>query len=214
MTMQNFQTGLLDHLLARVRSEPYSYDGNIYCDADYTLLTIKNNRIFVHNIFRINYTTYDGQRESNTVKPFLRFSGGEITSGNSDRCMIMLASAEDDKAVGHHPFWYAQVLGIFHCLVYERPNYHFKRINFLWIRWLGRETGFRSGTFARRLDKVGFLEGTSEDSSPFGFVDPEDVIRSSHLIPSFREGKVNDLLGRKSFVQQNSGDWSFYYVGR
>ena len=46
----------------------------------------------------------------------------------------------------------------------------------LWVRWFGRETGFQAGLEARRLDKIGFIEGTECNSYPFGFIDPKDII--------------------------------------
>lgn len=212
---QNFQSSLLDHITARLKNAEYTFDSLLYSDEDYAKISIKNNQLHFHRKFQLHYTSYDGIREQETIKPFLQvLSPDNIVSGNSDHCMIMLASSEDDKIAGDHPFWYAQVLGIFHCSAYSSPLLEFKRLDILWVRWFGRETGFSSGPAARRLDKVGFVEGANNGTSPFGFIDPNDVIRSIHLIPSFHEGREPGLLGTPSFVQAELGDWSFYYVGR
>lgn len=206
--------GLLDHLSARLNDTPYSFDRPLFNGDSYAKLTIKQEMLNFHGMMHINYTSYDGKRKQDTLKPFLHISSSHITSDNSDHCMIMLASSEDDKVAGEHPFWYAQVLAIFHCVAYASPVIEYQRVDILWVRWLGRETGYAAGPEAKRLDKIGFLEGSNSDSSPFGFVNPRDVIRSVQLIPSFQEGHIDNLLGRKSVVQGLSGDWSFYYVGR
>lgn len=177
------------------------------------MLSIKRDLLHFHATMHINYTSYEGVRKQDTLKPFLKISSESCTSGNSDHCMVMLASSEDDKVAGGHPFWYAQVLSIFHCFAYRTPAWDFQRINVLWVRWIGRETGYASGLEAMKLDKVGFIEGGDGDV-PFGFVDPIDVVRSAHLIPSFREGRVSNLFQIKSLVQDKLGDWSFFYVGR
>jgi hypothetical protein len=127
----------------------------------------------------------------------------------------MLASAEEhDIPHNHHPFWYAQVLGIFHVLASSRSSGSTpKRIDFLWIRWMGRDVSIPSGSFpACRLDRVGFVEGNGNSS--FGFVDPQDVIRAAHAIPFFREGRNMMLLRGRSIVQDKDGDWSFFQINR
>ena len=82
-----------------------------------------------------------------------------------------------------------RVLGIFHAnIIYTGPgskNFLSHRIEFLWVRWfeiiqecLGWEQ--------RALDTVKFLPMADEDA--FGFVDPANVLRACHMIPSFADG--------------------------
>lgn len=116
-----------------------------------------------------------------------------------------------------HPYWYARVLGVFHVKVlHVAPNGHYlsgdrrgRRMDFLWVRWLGIEPGYRSGWKARRLDRVGFVPG----ADAFGFVNPEDVIRGAHLIPAFALGRTKDFLG-PSMARDPEGDWLNFYVNR
>ena len=77
-----------------------------------------------------------------------------------------------------HPYWYAQVLGIYHALVSTThpavQTHSAKSMQFLWVQWLGAEPGYRSGSRVARLPKIGFIEATDEDA--FGFLDPDLVI--------------------------------------
>ena len=95
-----------------------------------------------------------------------------------------------------HPYWYAQVLGIYHMHVLTThpaaAKHSAQPMEFLWVRWLGIEPGYRSGSRVARLPKVGFVEVTDQDA--FGFLDPDLVIRGSHLIPAFHSGRTRNLM--------------------
>ena len=56
-------------------------------------------------------------------------------------------------------------------------------MNFLFIRWFGRDLDPRPGWNAKRLIRLGFVSGN--DESAFGFLDPSQVIRAIHLIPAY-----------------------------
>jgi len=117
-----------------------------------------------------------------------------------------------------HPYWYAQVLGIYHATVSTTHSAAAKHsaqpMQFLWVRWLGTEPGYRSGSRMARLPKVGFVEDTDEDA--FGFLDPDLVIRGSHLIPTFCSGRTCDLMpyDGSSFARPTNekDDWVNFYV--
>ena len=85
-------------------------------------------------------------------------------------------------------------------------------INFLFVRWFGRDLSFRSGFKAKRLPRLGFID--SEDSGAFGFLDAQQIIRGVHLIPAFNHGKTTELLGVSMARQpkENHEDWMFYYI--
>ena len=89
----------------------------------------------------------------------------------------------------------------------------FQRYNILWLRWLGRDASYPSGRSARRLHKIGFVEDV-DDATPFGFIDPKDIIRGVHLIPSFADGRSPYLLSSPSFTQDGQGDWMYFYVNQ
>lgn len=147
----------------------------------------------------INYTTYDVRRSQETLKPH--------------QSSVMVHSAEDEP--GSHPFWYAHVLGVFHAEVWDgassaRPC----RMEFLWVRWFGMEPKYRYGSHIAKLPKIGFVSET--DSFAFGFLDPAKVIRASHLIPAFADGRTDSLLATKEPSAARSpgetDDWMNYYV--
>jgi hypothetical protein len=117
-----------------------------------------------------------------------------------------------------HPYWYAQVLGIYHTIVsttHPAASRHSAQpMQFLWVRWLGTEPGYRSGSRVARLPKIGFVEATDEDA--FGFVDPDLVIRGSHLIPAFHFGRTCELMPYDGPTAARSvgekDDWLNFYV--
>ena len=156
-------------------------------EAEFTMrqrnqLLFVNNRIYPHKVLRINYTTYDLPRAQDLVNP----------RTHSD---IMVLSHED--AENPHPYWYARVIGIFHAYIqYCEPELQDgvtpQRIDFLWVRWFARNKNLKSGWAVRRLPCVGFYP--SDESDAFGFVHPDDVVRSVHLIPGFRYGRTSALL--------------------
>lgn len=117
---------------------------------------------------------------------------------------------------GAHPYWYAQVLGIFHARVLHiGPNARNRspqHMELLWVRWLGVEPEYQYGAKKARLPKVGFVPDS--DPSAFGFLDPSLVVRSCHLIPAFIDGRTDELLPSIS-VARDPGevdDWAAFYV--
>ena len=119
------------------------------------------------------------------------------------------------ESPSEHPFWYARVLGIFHAnIIYTGTgmvDYLPRRLEFLWVRWYERDNtpaGWRS----MRLDRVHFLPIDHEDA--FGFIDPADVLRSSHIIPAYAGGKLRQDGVGISHLSQDFRDWRAYYVNR
>ncbi|KLO16710.1 hypothetical protein SCHPADRAFT_822793 [Schizopora paradoxa] len=86
-------------------------------------------------------------------------------------------------------------------------------MDFLWVRWFGRELSHRVGWSKRRLHQIGFVED-HEDTPAFGFIHPSQVLRGAHLIPAFAHGKTNIMLPPSVArpVSDNDEDWKFYYV--
>jgi hypothetical protein len=90
-----------------------------------------------------------------------------------------------------------------------------RRMDFLWVCWLGEEPGYRSGFYQARLPKIGFVESTDEFA--FSFVDPANVVRGCHLIPAFNAGWSADLLPwphsiARHLNPEDIDDWLNYYV--
>ena len=85
----------------------------------------------------------------------------------------------------------------------------------LWVRWFGKDSTYRAGPEAQRLDCVGFVTD-DDDTEPFGFLDPRYVIHGCHLIPAFAHGQTNELLG-PSIARGDpteTEDWRYYYIDR
>ena len=128
--------------------------------------------------------------------------------------MVRSPEAGDDT----HPYWYAQVLGIYHTHVSTThpaaAKHSAQPMQFLWVRWLGTEPRYRSGSRVARLPKVGFVEVTDEDA--FGFLDPDLIIRGSHLIPAFHFGRTRNLMpyDGPTFARSvdEKDDWMNFYV--
>jgi hypothetical protein len=150
---------------------------------------------------RVNYTTYDVQRDRDTINP--------RTSS-----FVIVRSPETEA--GAHPYWYCQILGIFHATVAHvtAVDYTTATMDFLWVRWLGVEPGYRAGIKKARLPKVGFVH--EADPYAFGFLDPAHVIRGAHLIPDFQRGRTNELLATRKVTAaravDDTDDWTNYYV--
>ena len=176
----------------------------MFSDDDRNSVRIRNNVIFRVATLRVNYTTYDMRRDFDTVN-------------STTHPFIMVSSPETEK--GAHPFWYAAVLGVFHADVQytaeDSRDFRHNRMEFLWVRWLGVVPGHSFGKKHARLPKIGFVPDSDEFA--FGFLDPSHVVRGCHLIPSFVDGKTQDLLstdGRSlGRVGTEDDDWANYYIG-
>ena len=70
---------------------------------------------------------------------------------------VMVLAHEDDEELDPHPYWYARALGIFHAYVRYLGegslSREFERVQFLWIRWFGRDPDAPGG-----LLLLGFIE--------------------------------------------------------
>ena len=127
----------------------------------------------------------------------------------------MLRSPEAGAA---HPYWYAQVLGIYHTRAStthpEAQKRSAQHMELLWVRWLGAEPRYHSGSKVARLPKVGFVEHTDDDA--FGFLDPDLIIRGAHLIPDFNSGRTSGLLPYGGLTAARlpgqKDDWMNFYV--
>jgi hypothetical protein len=161
--------------------------------------------MYKHRLMRINYTTYDVRRSQDVVNPF------------TSRCNVMvLADSGDDESSANHIFKYARVLGIYHVnVIYVGPgmvDYQPHRLEFLWVRWYEQVDVLLSGWATLKLDRLKFPPIVSDDA--FGFLDPSDILRASHIIPSFARGQIRDDGRGLSICARDSSDWHAYYVDR
>ncbi|KIJ31574.1 hypothetical protein M422DRAFT_103442, partial [Sphaerobolus stellatus SS14] len=127
---------------------------------------------------------------------------------------IMVHALDEQTSRRYHPYWYARVLGIFHCIVRIHGEMEWKEVPVLWIRWLGHaDPTVRGSVNPRFLDQVGFVTGNDQTES-FGFIDPANVIRACHLIPAFAYGETEDFLPAKSVGRSETdgnNDYNHFY---
>jgi len=111
---------------------------------------------------------------------------------HADVMVLSHEDVEDDP----HPYWYARIIGVFHAQVRHigprSKSTNPCRMDFLWVRWFGRDLGYKAGYTMKRLYRLGFID--SDDSGAFGFLDPDQIIRGVHLIPAFAHGRTSSLL--------------------
>jgi len=163
----------------------------------------KHDRIYHHNLMRINYTTYDIRRKQDNINP--------VTPHHN---VMVLADNEDDS---DHPFLYARVIGIFHAnVIYTGSpvvDYRPCRLEFLWVRWYELDPRAPASGWARStLDRLRFPPMANEHS--FGFLDPADVIRAGYIVPAFATGRRYADGKGLSPCARDSSDWHSYYVNR
>jgi hypothetical protein len=175
-------------------------------DIDPHSILFQKDRIYHHNIMRVNYTTYDVRRSQDAINP----------STSHRNVMVLAASSNDNNSESDHTFRYARVLGVYHAnIVYVGPgmiNYQPQRLEFLWVRWYQTIDTIRAGWDARRLDRIQFP--SMVDDNTFGFIDPSDVLRSCHVIPAFSRGMLHPDGKGLSRCAQDSSDFVAYYVNR
>jgi hypothetical protein len=213
VSIQAFLPKLQDHLLGRLLGR--DFDGDTYgsfTPNDRQTLKILSGKMYSVQTCRLYYTTYDVQRQTDTVNP------------RTCADVMVHAPAPDDEDDAGKPYWYARVLGIYHAKVStSHPDAvnggEVRRMEFLWVRWLGAEPGHRHGFPRAVLPKIGFVPSTDEYA--FGFLDPKHVIRGCHLVPAFTCGRTSDLLPIKNTdarclqrygQARETDDWVNFYV--
>ncbi|KAJ7777634.1 hypothetical protein DFH07DRAFT_976756 [Mycena maculata] len=199
----DFLPKLQEHLLGRLTHPEWSGDGNEFTAAERFRLSLKNHRMYVHKILRVNYTTYDVRRGQDCLNP----------RTHSD---IMYLAPEEDAS---HPYSYAQVIGVFHVdIVNTAPgaNPVPQLMEFLWVRRYRLDPTWRAGFKRKHLYRLEFLPDSDPDA--FGFLNPDEVIRGAHIIPAFAYGTTEDVLDSSSIGRlprdglTEDEDWRYYHV--
>ncbi|KAF7359835.1 hypothetical protein MVEN_00708900 [Mycena venus] len=197
--VKDFRSKLQEHLLGRLLHPNWSGDGTEYSSQERSRLLIVNDRIYRHKVLRINYTSYDIRRGQDSMNP-------------RTRADIMMLAPED--ATDGHLFSYARILGVFHCDVLLNDNGTHSNpvpLSFLWVRRFRLDHSYKGGFKRKRLHRIEFLPDS--DPNAYGFVDPDEVIRGSHLIPAFAHGPTQPVeyttLARK---EDEYDDWRYHYV--
>jgi hypothetical protein len=176
----------------------WSANPSEYSAEEHRKICIVNSRLYMHKVMRINYTTYDVRLGQDAINP-------------RNHADIMTLSRHDDD----HPFEYARVIGIFHVDVIHNvegatQNPVSKEV--LWVRWFRRDKSYLAGFQKKGLHRLEFL--SSAEDCAFGFLDPDEVIRASHLIPAFRYGRTNQFLSGESLgrAPDEQDDYRHFHI--
>ncbi|KAJ7712525.1 hypothetical protein B0H14DRAFT_679246, partial [Mycena olivaceomarginata] len=179
----------------------WSGNGQEFSTSERNRLLIVNDRVYRHKVLRVNYTSYDVHRGQDSMNP-------------RTHADIMMLPPNDTDTVSDHPFYYARILGVFHCDVVYNDNgtqTPAVPVSFLWVRRFRIDRSFKAGFKRKRLHRIEFMPDDEPDA--YGFVDPDEVIRASHLIPAFAHGPTEPVpytsLGRKG---DEFDDWRYHYV--
>lgn len=209
--MQDFlpklKQNILPRLLSRVKAAHEDPENCLIpeaadCDANRAVV-IKDDRIFMHNIFRVNYTSYDVRRLQ------------DVINARSTHCNIMvLCDTHNDSSSSH--FRYGRVIGTYHVkAIYTGPgmkNHYSHPFEFLWVRWYDEVGQAGTGWQHSRLNRLRFAP--LNDNDAFDIIDPADVLRGCHVLPRFSLGpRHSDGVGL-SPLAQDSSDWTEYYINR
>ena len=82
----------------------------------------------------------------------------------------------------------------------------------LWVCRFRCDKSYQACFEQKHLHRVEFLP--SNDDSNFGFLDPDEVIRTSHLIPTFCCGATEEFLNGESFgrAPDELDDYCYFYI--
>ena len=176
----------------------------------------KDDRIYVHKLMSVNYTTYDVRRTHDIIWPATSRNNILLTSLSCSPTGEPAHGVSTETSTG---YMYARVLRIFHCnVIYTGPgsvDFRPRRMDFLFVRYYSTLPG-QGDLWARgELERIAFLPAT--DPSAFGFVDPEHILRSVHIIPKYSSGRKYSIDERgvsATELANDSMDWKEYYVSR
>ncbi|KAF7292176.1 hypothetical protein MIND_01244900 [Mycena indigotica] len=196
--LKDFAHRLKSHLRGRILNmENGGYDVQ-FSDEELISVAIQGDLLYTHATMRVNSTTYDVQRDQDVLNPRTR--------------KFFIVHAQDPEE-DSHPYWYGELIGIFHCYasLADRPA-KAQCMEFLWVRWFQRDTNYRCGLQAKRWLRLCYMPHGSPDA--FGFIDPQDVLRGSHLIPAFHHGRTRDYLPKSALLQriEHDEDWRYHYA--
>jgi hypothetical protein len=180
-----------------------------FTDDDRDKILIHNNKLHFHQTCRVNYTSYDVRRHQDSINTrehpdFMTLSDDPLPDSDS----FSMTS----------PFWFGRTLKICHVYAKLRGTNEWTRVDFIWARWFQLNDS-DAGWSRKRLPSISFIPAYQDDA--FGFIDPEHIIRSIHLIPIFSSEKTEDRLygpsiARHKLVDDDDNneweDWDEFYL--
>ncbi|KAK7689513.1 hypothetical protein QCA50_007305 [Cerrena zonata] len=196
---------LHNHLVGRMQHPDMADDGTQYEAQKHAEVSITNGCFFEHKTLQVNYTTYDMRREYDIVNPRKHANIMSISSDLDPNCLTSPTG---------HPFRYARVLGIYHADVARvLPGIPVtsQTLEFLFVHWYRRVDSFKAGFQSRRLHRLELIPPDEPDAC--GFLDPDDVVRGAHLIPTFACGTLTTPGLADSVHDQDAvSTWRYFYV--
>ena len=166
------------HLLERLRNLASLPELPDPTRTDISSVCILDDGIFIHKVMRINYDTYNMRREQDSINP----------DSHAD---IMMVAPEGYG----HPYYYARTLTIFHVYAAILPDDNgtnepneWHQLFVCFVRWF--EVDFDNLLPKRPIP----LRWATKEEDPFGFVNPDEVLRGSHIVPALAHGRSNEAL--------------------
>ena len=160
---------------------------------------IKDDTLYEHPLLTVNYTSYNVQREHDTIH--LKYGSEGIL-------------VHSPTAPGPEPWLYARVVAIYHVFICTEADPMAKRVELLWVRWMQREVSHLKGpNISKNYARVAYVPQSDTPGEAFGFVDPSHIIRGCHLLPIYALGRTRDRLGTSMF-RHEKGDWRAFYANR
>lgn len=152
-------------------------------------------------MMRVNYTSYDVRQGQDSL--------------NARNHADIMTLPRSDLEGADHPFEYARIIGIFHVdVLLNIPGASTAPESYevVWIRRYRIDPTYRGGFQRKRLYRVEFVPSSDDDA--FGFLDPDEVIRASHIIPAFHYGATEELLSGTTVArdEREIDDWKCLYV--
>ncbi|PPR01795.1 hypothetical protein CVT24_001691, partial [Panaeolus cyanescens] len=201
---KDFLNELKSHILSRILQDD---SDSTYTKEELSHLELSSDALYEHSVLRVNYTTYDLRRSQDSLNP----------RTHND---ILTLSRDDNPS---HPFSYARIIGAFHAEITYNGSRRQRivrpaRIDFLWVCWFELDQSYQGGWAAKRLHRVRFVP--CANGNAFGFLDPDCVIRGTHLIPAFAHGTTSEYLPYESIARNkelkdiigHEDYYRYYYV--
>lgn len=126
-------------------------------------MCFRGNKLYRHKVVRVNYTTYDIRRAQDSLNPWTHAD------------FMVLAHKDGDDAF---PYWFGRIIEVFHADIVHTgvasKSIEPQQMDFLWVRWFGRDLSHKSGFKAKCLHRLGFLP--DDQPGAFAFLDPQEII--------------------------------------
>ena len=173
----------------------YDTEQPTFTGKDHNKLYISKDHLDQWYMMKIYYTTYDLRR-------------GKETVNMKNQSHIMTLSQD-----GEHLYTYAQVLSMFKLDVLHGPTMADEvRMDVLWVHWFKIDKSYRAGWKAKWLYQLKYVPPLNNSAS--SFLDPDNIIHGSHVIPGFSLGHWTHSAVNPASVWDLKNDWEAYYINQ